>query len=99
VLQTFFMVILPQAVPALIAVTMFHFFFCWNDFFEPLVFLSGHPEKFPITIGLTQFNRIFTQRVDLIQATSMMSLAIPVIIFFFAQRFFMQGVVITGVEK
>jgi multiple sugar transport system permease protein len=99
VLQTFFLVILPQAIPALVAVTMFHFFFCWNDFFEPLVFLAGHPERFPITIGLTQFNRIFTQRIDLIQATSMMSLAIPVIIFFFAQRFFMQGVVITGVEK
>ena len=33
-LRTFFSVILPQAVPAIVAVTLFHFFFCWNDFFD-----------------------------------------------------------------
>lgn len=98
-LRTFFSVILPQAVPALVAVTLFHFFFCWNDFFEPLIFLAGNAAKYPITIGLTLFNRQYTQQVELIQAASVMSLAIPVMIFFFAQRFFMQGVVVTGVEK
>ena len=98
-LRTFFFVILPQSVPALVAVTLFHFFFCWNDFFEPLVFLAGNSDKYPITIGLTQFNRTFTQQVELIQASAIVSLAIPLIIFFFAQRFFMQGVVVTGVDK
>ena len=97
--RTFISVILPQAIPALVAITLFHFFFCWNDFFEPLVFLSGHPDKFPITIGLTAFNRIFTRDPQLIEAASIMSAVIPLVIFFFAQRFFMQGVVMTGVEK
>jgi multiple sugar transport system permease protein len=98
-IKTFLFVILPQSVPALVAVTLFHFFYCWNDFLEPLVYLAGNPTKFPISIGLTLFNRQFTQQTELIQAASVMGLAIPVIIFFFAQRFFMQGVVITGVEK
>jgi multiple sugar transport system permease protein len=98
-IRTFISVILPQAVPALVAVTLFHFFYCWNDFLEPLIYLSITPEKLPISIGLQRFFRLFTQQAELLQAASIMSLTIPIIIFFFAQRFFMQGVVITGVEK
>ena len=97
--RTFFSVILPQAVPAIIAVTLFHFFYCWNDFLEPLIYLAGNADAHPITIGLTQFNRLFTRQVELVQAATVMALAIPVVIFFFAQRFFMQGVVMTGVDK
>jgi multiple sugar transport system permease protein len=97
--RTFFAVILPQATPALVAVTLFHFFFCWNDFFEPLVFLAGHPEKFPITVGLTAFNKVYIRSPELIEAASIMSAVLPLTVFFFAQRFFMQGVVMSGVEK
>jgi multiple sugar transport system permease protein len=98
-LRIFFSVILPQAVPALTAVALFHFFFAWNDFFGPLIYLAGHPEKFPITVGLTAFNRLYSQSTNLIQASALITAVIPVIVFFFAQRIFMQGVVITGVEK
>ena len=98
-LQIFIKVILPQSVPALTAVALFHFFYAWNDFFGPLIYLTGHPEKFPITVGLTAFNRLFSQSTNMIQAASLISSVIPVIVFFFAQRVFMQGVVITGVEK
>ena len=98
-IRTFVSVILPQSLPSIVAVTLFHFFYCWNDFFEPLVYLAGHPTKFPITIGLQQFFRMFTRQGELLQAAAIMSLMIPVIIFFFAQRFFMQGVVVTGVDK
>jgi multiple sugar transport system permease protein len=98
-LRIFFSIILPQSVPALTAVSLFHFFWAWNDYFNPLIYLVGHPDKFPITIGLTAFNNLYSGRTNLIQAASLISAVIPVIIFFFAQRIFMQGVVITGVEK
>lgn len=98
-LRIFFSIILPQAVPALTAVSLFHFFWAWNDYFNPLIYLVGYPEKFPITIGLTAFNNLYAGSTNLIQAASLISAVIPVIIFFFAQRIFMQGVVITGVEK
>ncbi len=98
-LRIFFSIILPQSVPALTAVSLFHFFWAWNDYFNPLIYLVGHPEKFPITIGLTAFNNLYSGRTNLIQAASLISAVIPLIIFFFAQRIFMQGVVITGVEK
>ncbi|MBE3086104.1 MAG: carbohydrate ABC transporter permease [Bacteroidetes bacterium] len=97
--RIFFSIIIPQSVPALTAVALFHFFFAWNDFFNPLIYLAGHPDKFPITVGLTAFNRLYAQSFNLIQAAALVTVVIPVIIFFFAQRFFMQGIVITGIEK
>jgi multiple sugar transport system permease protein len=98
-IRIFFSIILPQSVPALTAVALFHFFWSWNDFFGPLIYLAGHPEKFPITVGLTAFNNLYSQSTNLIQASALITAVIPVIVFFFAQRVFMQGVVITGVEK
>ncbi len=98
-LRIFFSIILPQSVPALTAVALFHFFWAWNDYFNPLIYLAGNPEKFPITIGLTAFNRLYSQQTNLIQAAALITAVIPVIIFFSAQSIFMQGVVITGVEK
>jgi multiple sugar transport system permease protein len=44
--QIFCLIILPQAIPALVAVGLFHFFYCWNDSFLPLIYLAGHSEKF-----------------------------------------------------
>jgi multiple sugar transport system permease protein len=97
--RIFVSVILPMSGPALTAVALFHFFWAWNDFFGPLIYLAGNPEKFPITVGLTAFNNLYSQSTNLIQAASLVSAVIPVIVFFLAQRQFMQGVVVTGVEK
>jgi multiple sugar transport system permease protein len=97
--RIFISVILPQSVPALTAVALFHFFYAWNDFFGPLIYLAGNPDKFPITVGLSGFNTLYAQFANLIQATALISAVVPLIVFFFAQRVFMQGVVITGVEK
>jgi multiple sugar transport system permease protein len=97
--RTFIYVILPQAVPALTAVSLFHFFFAWNDFFGPLIYLSSARQLQPISVGLTLFNGVYDTEPQLIMAASFISLAIPLLIFFFAQRVFIQGIVITGVDK
>jgi multiple sugar transport system permease protein len=98
-LRIFTDIILPNSKSALVAVGLFHFFYCWNDFFGPLIYLAGHPEKFPITVGLTAFNHLYSQSANLIQAASLIAVIVPLIVFFVAQRYFVQGVVITGVEK
>ncbi len=98
-LRTFVSVILPQATPALVAASMFHFFFAWNNFFEPLVYLAGNPEKYPITVGLTAFNNLYSQQTNLIQAASLVSAVLPLLVFLLAQRVFLQGIVFTGVDK
>jgi ABC-type sugar transport system, permease component len=98
-IQTLYRIILPQAVPGLVAAGLFNFFYCWNDYFTPLVYLSGKPELYPISVGLGLFSGQYSTHVQLVQAASVMSCIIPIVIFFFTQRFFMQGVVMTGVEK
>ena len=95
----FLRVILPMSGPALTAVALFHFFWAWNDFFGPLIYLAGKPDLFPITVGLMAFNNLYSQQTNLIQAASLISAVIPVVIFFLAQKQFMQGVVVTGVDK
>ena len=92
-------VILPLSVPAIVAVCLFHFFFAWNDFFVPLLYLAAKPELQPLSIGIQQYNALYSTQPTLIQAASLMTMAVPVIVFFLAQRAFMRGVVVTGVEK
>jgi multiple sugar transport system permease protein len=97
--RVFRSVILPLSVPAIIAVSLFHFFFAWNDFFVPLLYLAGKPELQPLSVGIQRYNELYATQPTLIQASALMTMAVPVVIFFLAQRFFMQGVVTTGVEK
>jgi len=98
-LRVLWSVILPQSYPALMAVTVFHIVFAWNDYFGPLIYLSTARDKWPISIALTTFNGIYGQRPQLIQAGALMALILPLILFAVAQRFFVQGIVVTGVEK
>ncbi len=100
-IRIFWSVILPNARPALTAVILFHFFFAWNDFFGPLIYLAGKPDLFPITVGLTGFSNLYDTRVNLVQAVSVMASVIPLFIFFFAQKVFLEGIQVAGagVEK
>ncbi len=97
--RTFTSIIIPQIVPALIVTALFHFFYCWNDLFGPLIYLAGKTDLFPVAIGLTQFFNMYTRLPNLVQAGALISTLIPFCIFLFAQRYLMQGLVITGVEK
>src|SRR5262245_52233346 len=97
--RTLISVIVPQAWAAITAVCLFHFFFAWNDFLGPLVYLVGHEDLWPISVGMSYFTGMYSQLPHLIQATAMMALAMPVAVFILAQRVFVQGVVVTGVEK
>ena len=92
-------VILPQAWPVLVAVSIFTFVYSWNDYFGPLIYLAGHEEMQPLQVALAHFHSIYFSDTTLIQAGNIMTLVIPVILFFMFQRMFIRGIVITGVEK
>jgi multiple sugar transport system permease protein len=92
-------VVLPQAWPAVIAVAIFHFVYTWNDFFGPLIYLSTKPELQTIALGLAQFNTIHYRNPAYIQAGTIMTLVVPVLVFIVFQRVFIRGIVISGVEK
>jgi multiple sugar transport system permease protein len=92
-------VIVPNSWPVIVAVAVFHLVYSWNLYFEPLLYLSTAPDLHPISLGLSKFNDIYGSEPQYIQAATLMTLVIPMIVFFFAQRAFMRGIVITGVEK
>jgi multiple sugar transport system permease protein len=97
--RIFWSIILPQSIPVLVAVGIFHFVYAWNDYYNPLIYLSTRPELQPIAVAMSRFNGIHSTNPHLIQATALMALIVPLLIFLLGQRFFMQGIVITGVEK
>jgi multiple sugar transport system permease protein len=92
-------VIIPQSYPVIVAVIVFHIVWAWNDYFNPLIYLSSRMDLQPVSVALARFNGIFGSRPELIQAGSLLTLLFPLILFVVAQRFFVQGIVITGVEK
>ncbi len=98
-LQVLWSVIIPQSYPVIVAVTVFHVVWAWNDYFNPLIYLSSRMDLQPISVALARFNGLFGSRPELIQAGSLLTLLFPLILFVLAQRFFVQGIVITGVEK
>ena len=97
--RTLVSVILPQAWPVIVAVAIFHLVYSWNDFFNPLIYLSTKPELQPLAVGLQRFNGIHYRNPALVQAGTLMTMVIPVILFLAFQRVFIRGVVVTGVEK
>jgi multiple sugar transport system permease protein len=98
-LRTLLSVILPQAIPVLIAVVLFHFVFAWNDYFAPLIYLSGKPDLQPISVAIQYYNQTYVFEPYMIQATAIMGLVLPVVIFFLGQRVFMRGVVAPSIGK
>jgi multiple sugar transport system permease protein len=98
-LRILWSVILPQAWPVIVAVTIFTFVYSWNDYFGPLIYLAGHEDMQPLQVALAHFNSIYFSDTTLIQAGNIMTLIIPVILFFIFQRVFIRGIVITGIDK
>jgi multiple sugar transport system permease protein len=97
--RTLWSVLLPQMKAAIVAVSLFHFYFAWNDFFEPMIYLSTRADLQPISVGLRTFNTLYDSQPNLIQSGAMLALIIPVVIFLFAQRVFLKGIDLSGVQK
>ena len=93
----FFRILLPQIVPALIVVAIYQFTWSWNDFFGPLIYLNS-PDLFTITLGLQRFVGRNQTDVQNVMAMTAVSALVPITVFFFSQRTFLQGIVITGVK-
>lgn len=97
--RTLVSVIVPQAWPAIIAVAIFHIVYAWNDFFAPLIYLSTKPDLQTLALGLAHFNTLHYRNQAFIQAGTLLTMIIPIVVFLIFQRFFTRGIVISGVEK
>jgi ABC-type glycerol-3-phosphate transport system permease component len=92
-------VILPQSIPALATVAIFHSLWAWNDFYYPLIYLQSD-DNYTVSLGLQLFNSAYGGGKDMtgMMAASTVVLLPSILIFFFAQRLFIQGVVISGIK-
>jgi multiple sugar transport system permease protein len=92
----FFRVILPLSLPALATAAILEFIYRWNDLIGPLIYLSDG-DKYPLSLGLSNFTAAYSATPwNLLMAASMVAVLPPLLIFFFAQKYFIRGIVITG---
>lgn len=96
--QIFWRIMVPLSLPALGIVSIFHFFYAWNDFFEPLIYLNNN-NVWTVAIGLAGFTASYGGTAwNLLMAASLVAMLPCIVLFFLAQRYFVQGVVISGVK-
>ncbi len=94
---TFMRIMVPLSKTALGVTAIFSFTYHWNDFMSPLIYLSSR-EKFTIQIGLRQFQTDISMDMGAIMAMSVVALIPQLVVFFIAQRYFVEGVVMTGIK-
>lgn len=90
-------VVLPLIKPALTAVAIFLFLHHWNDFMGPLIYLTS-PEKYTISLGLASFKGLYTTQWHYLMAASTATILPVLLLFFLAQRYFIQGIVMSGIK-
>ncbi len=88
-------VIVPLSVPVLTVIGILSFKDIWNEFFRPLLYLNDL-HNYTLAIGLTYFNGQFDVKMNLLMAASVVVLLPLVIVFFIAQKAFVEGITLTG---
>lgn len=95
--QIYARIILPLSIPALAAVVLFTFMWSWTDFLGPLIYLQDQA-KFTLSLGLQQFQSSHSVEWGMLMAASTIITLPIIILFFFAQKTFVQGIITTGLK-
>jgi len=86
------------AKPAIAAVALFSFLYTFNDFFLPLLYSGEQPHNWVLSIGLSEFRSLHQVQWNLTMAATLLVMAPVIVLFFLAQRAFVEGVTLTGVK-
>ncbi|MDR2607262.1 MAG: carbohydrate ABC transporter permease [Treponema sp.] len=90
-------IVMPMAAPVLCSVGVFTFMSCWNDFIGPLLYLDK-PNLKTVSLGLQIFIGQYTGQMNLMMAASSVAILPMIVIFFFAQRYFIEGITFSGLK-
>ena len=96
--RTLLKVVLPMARPGIAAAGLFQFFYAWNDYYGPLLYTGENENAWTLSLGLASFHSAHHVDWNLVTAATVLAMAPIVVVFFFAQRAFVQGVTLTGVK-
>ena len=90
-------ILLPLTKPALATVTVFSVIYGWNDFLWPLIVLNDET-KFNLSLGLSTFRGVYQVKWSYLMAASVVTLLPCIALYFFAQRYIIEGVTLTGLK-
>lgn len=96
-LRILWQIFIPLSRPVIATIAVFTFQAVWNDFFGPLIFLTSQ-EKYTLALGITFFKGLYSTQVPYMMAMSFLMVIPMVIVFFFAQKLMIRGVVLTGIK-
>jgi len=97
-LATWWRIVLPLSFPALATVSIFSFMGAWNDYMGPLIYIND-TSKYTLALGLSLFKGQYgVDTPHLMMAATLVVLLPVLILFFFAQKHFIQGIVVSGVK-
>lgn len=95
--EVYWRIFLPLSRPALTTVAIFSFMSHWNDFVGPLIYLRT-PDKFTLALGLQTFQGLYSTDYHYLMAASIVVVSPVILIFFLAQRYFVRGIILTGMK-
>ncbi len=96
--RTFWNLIIPLSVPALASLAIFQFMWVWNDLLIALIFLGGSVEKAPLTLAVANLVGSYGENYQLLTAAAFLSMALPLVVFFALQRYFVRGILAGSVK-
>jgi multiple sugar transport system permease protein len=91
-------IVLRLAKPAIVAVALFSALYCFNDYFLPLLYTGESPGDWVASVGLSHFRSLHQVQWNLTMAATLVVMAPVMVLFFLAQKAFVEGVTLTGVK-
>ena len=96
-LAVFWRIVLPLSVPAIASLTIFQFLWVWNDLLTALIYVQD-PNLLPMTVSISKLLSTYGTEWHLLSAASFILMAVPLVIFFSLQRYFVQGILAGSVK-
>ncbi len=97
-IRIFFNLVLPLSVPSLASLVIFQFMWVWNDLLVALIFLGGNPNQAPMTLTIANLVNSYGSNYEVLTAAAFISMALPLLIFFSLQRYFVRGILAGSVK-
>nr|WP_084658890.1 carbohydrate ABC transporter permease [Thermogemmatispora onikobensis] len=97
-INIFFRILLPLSVPSLASLVIFQFMWVWNDLLVALVFMGGNPDRAPMTVTIANLVNSYGSNWEVLTAAAFISMALPLVIFFTLQRYFVRGILAGSVK-
>ncbi|HPE36073.1 MAG TPA: carbohydrate ABC transporter permease [Spirochaetales bacterium] len=95
----FFRLVLPTSLPAIASLGIFQFMWVWNDLLVSLIFLGGTPDVAPMTVTIANMVNSYGGGWEYLTAAAFISMALPLVVFFALQKYFVRGVLAGSVKE